>query len=153
MLIPLPGGHFADPTTVAAVVNATNASERGVALILKEGSHRFPLFSVTRVETETEEQYSKVADEAVAEVAEAINAALAPKGVEEVPEDLRADARGVVLAALKAALPRVEFCYQNLKERAETYGPGNLTTLSAAQQDVVTVQKAITLLESTPPKP
>ena len=58
----------------------------------------------------------------------------------------------MALDALKAALPRVSFSYEVLKGHTPDFGAAGLHVLSEAQQTVVTVQKAITLLESNQPE-
>lgn len=128
MLIPLPGGHFADPTTVAAVTcyGAEGNDDINIHLIHTCGGET----SIGHV-TSGDDQEAHCR-RIMTEVAAAINAALAPKGVEEVADTLPADLRAVAVDALNTYLMA---------------GHKEARRLASIQ-----AKAAITLLESTPPK-
>lgn len=129
MLIPLPGGHFADPRAVAAVVTAYSPTERGHTVTL--------VVDQTPVSLGLCVDASRARDVA-AEVALAINAALAPKGVEEVP----ADKKAMALESLRQVSDAlVAYPRHTLNDPFGDKKAGMVACLD----------NVITLLESTPP--
>lgn len=138
MLIPLPGGHFADPATIDGVTCQRAVNGIRVFLVHKTGA-LIPA-GIVRADNDGPFDLQAACDMAkgyVAQIAAVVNAALAPKGVEEVAAPRYRDSD---VKTIRKALKRV----------------ASFSHISGGQQWMETmddIQKAITLLESTPPKP
>lgn len=153
MLTPLPGGHFANPTTVDAVTHIMVENEALVCLLFRSGE---TMTTKRVVGTYMQTPPLERVEAAVAETAAVINAALSA-GVEKPPAPLPADLRAVALEALRVSLEHTQYAYYLMKERSQDNpaafaGADIRKVLADRQQDVVTVQKAITLLEANQPE-
>jgi len=139
MLIKLPGGHFVDPQTVAAVVTEEDGPGR---------NHVQCLLTTGVVCESPPVGTPRTARRMMRETVAAINAALSPESVEPVRtvEALSEDLRAVALDALQDALGwlRGQFEINALYEHSQTS--------SAINKSIATVKSAITRLESNQPE-